>query len=43
VLGAGNAALEWQARSSGWLSRELVVACPFEGLARQPSSRRQQP
>jgi hypothetical protein len=27
----------------GWLSRELEVACPLEGLVRQPSSRRQQP
>jgi len=27
-----NADPEWQARSLGWRSRELVVACPLEGL-----------
>jgi hypothetical protein len=27
-----NAAPEWQTRSSWWHSRELVVACPLEGL-----------
>ena len=30
-----NAAPEWQARCLGWLSRELVVACPLEGLVGQ--------
>ena len=29
-----NAALEWQAGSLGWRSRELVEACPLEGLVR---------
>ena len=29
-----NAAPEWQARSLGWRSRELEVACPLEGLVR---------
>jgi hypothetical protein len=29
------AALEWQARSMGWQSRGLVVACPLEELVRQ--------
>ena len=27
-----NAAPEWQAGSMGWRRRELVVACPLEGL-----------
>ena len=27
-----NAAPEWQAMSLGWHSRELMVACPLEGL-----------
>ena len=27
-----NAALEWQARSLKWRSREMEAACPFEGL-----------
>jgi hypothetical protein len=27
-----NAAPEWQAKSVGWRSRKLVVACPLEGL-----------
>ncbi len=27
-----NAAPEWQAKSLGWRSSELVVACPLEGL-----------
>ena len=30
-----NAALEWQARSWGWRSWELVAACPLEGLVRR--------
>ena len=29
-----NAALEWQAGSLRWRSRELMVACPLEGLVR---------
>ena len=29
-----NAAPEWQARRLGWRCRELVVACPLEGLVR---------
>ena len=29
-----NAAPEWQAGRLGWLSRELVGACPLEGLVR---------
>jgi hypothetical protein len=33
-----NAGLEWQARSLGWRSGELVVACPLEGLVRKSSS-----
>ncbi len=31
-----NAAPEWQARSLVGRSRELVVACPLEGLVRRP-------
>jgi hypothetical protein len=27
-----NAAPEWQARSPRWRSREMMVACPLEGL-----------
>lgn len=27
-----NAAPEWQARSLGWRSREVMAACPLEGL-----------
>jgi hypothetical protein len=30
-----NAAPEWQAGKLGWYSRELVVACPLEGLVRR--------
>ena len=30
-----NAALEWQAESMRWHSKELVVACPLEGLVRR--------
>jgi hypothetical protein len=33
-----NAAPEWQAGSIGWRSRELVVACPLEGLVRSVAS-----
>ena len=29
-----NAVPEWQAGSLGWRSRELVGACPLEGLVR---------
>jgi hypothetical protein len=29
-----NAAPEWQAKSMWWRSRDLVVACPLEGLVR---------
>jgi len=29
-----NAALEWQARSLSWRSRELMAAYPLEGLVR---------
>ena len=29
-----NAALEWQASSLGWRSRELMAACPLKGLVR---------
>ena len=29
-----NAAPEWQAGRLGWRSKELVVACPLEGLVR---------
>jgi hypothetical protein len=29
-----NAAPEWQALSMRWRSREIVVACPLEGLVR---------
>ena len=29
-----NAAPEWQPRSMWWRCRELVVACPLEGLVR---------
>jgi hypothetical protein len=32
-----NAAPEWQARSLGWRSKELMVACPLEGLVRRVS------
>lgn len=32
-----NAAPEWQAVSWGWLSRELMEACPLKGPVRQPS------
>jgi hypothetical protein len=42
-LHLSNAAAEWQARNPRRRSRELKVACPLEGLVRQPSSRRQQP
>jgi hypothetical protein len=31
---ASNAAPEWQAGRLGWRSRDLVVACPLEGLVR---------
>ena len=30
-----QAAPEWQASSLGWRSREIMVACPLEGLVRQ--------
>jgi hypothetical protein len=29
-----NAATEWQAMSWGWRRREIMVACPLEGLVR---------
>jgi len=29
-----NAGLEWQARSHGWQSPELMAACQLEGLVR---------
>ena len=38
-----NAAPEWQAGSLGWRSRELVVACPLEGLVRSVASDRKRP
>jgi hypothetical protein len=31
MVGAPNAAPEWQAGSLRWRSGELVVACPLEG------------
>ena len=34
----GNAAPEWQARSIGWRSKKLAVACPLEGLVRSVAS-----
>jgi hypothetical protein len=34
LLDTDNAAPEWQARSFGWQSKELIVACPLEGLVR---------
>jgi hypothetical protein len=37
LFGLSNAALEWQARSMGWHSRRLVVACPLKGLVRWSS------
>lgn len=30
-----NASPEWQAGSLGWRSRELMVACPLEGIVRR--------
>jgi hypothetical protein len=30
-----NAAPEWQAEILGWRSKELVAACPLEGLVRK--------
>jgi hypothetical protein len=36
--GKSNAALEWQARSLGWRSWALTVACPLEGLDRRATS-----
>jgi hypothetical protein len=33
-----NAAPEWQAGSLEWRSRELMAACPLEGLVGRPSS-----
>ena len=32
--GGPNAAPEWQAKSLWWRSREIMVACPLEGLVR---------
>jgi hypothetical protein len=31
-----NAAPEWQAVGFGWRSREIVEACPLEGLVSEP-------
>jgi hypothetical protein len=36
VLRPHNAAPEWQAGSLGSRSRELLVACPLEGLVVRP-------
>jgi hypothetical protein len=33
-MGPYNAALEWQARSLGCSSGEMMAACPLEGLVR---------
>jgi len=33
-----NAAPEWQAMRLGWLSRELMGACPLEGCVRSVAS-----
>jgi hypothetical protein len=33
-----NAAPEWQARILRWRSREIMVACPLEGLVRLPDA-----
>jgi hypothetical protein len=32
ILRNANAALEWQAGNLEWRSRELMEACPLEGL-----------
>lgn len=32
VYGLPNAAPEWQARSFGWRSEEVMAACALEGL-----------
>ena len=34
VVSPPNAAPEWQAQSLWWRSREIMVACPLEGLVR---------
>jgi hypothetical protein len=33
-----NAASEWQARSLGWRSRDLEVACPLERCVRSDAA-----
>ena len=38
-----NAAPEWQAGSLRWRSRELVAACPLEGLVRRLNKEYEQP
>ncbi len=38
-----NAAPEWQADSLRWRSREIMEACPLEGLVRLPGATKEEP